>query len=497
MNTKQLFHMEQKLVILCAVSAILAGGAEPLYGENTSANHSPALPCSTTQQSDIPLAPIVLASDSQELSTCINLGIQDLLMGYSTRARAYIYKAIELDKESLLAHCSLLLFEESSPTAKSALLRRIEHLINCDDIALTPPELFYVEKFLQISEGDIAGAAEEFRKRSQWYRADILSGCWAALLYHYSGNGFTGDGHPTDYQSKAREHVETLLKSHPSHPLVHYIKAAIEENAETVSDDVLHSAEMAAKSIDSSIAHQLLGHLLFKRKDYKKAADSFLHATTRTEEDCIVHNMKPSDSFEYVCSKLSWLTSSLLAGSSWESIVQEIFNDKDFIHVKQLDSRGAILYRWEYQTFILRSLLNRPDVPTLKEIEQAKQFAFLSRGELDDDAVNDFCEILLSALQVRLLIKDNRPYAAERALQKAQAAYQRLIVPRETYHQQSITYKLCFKRAIDCADVAINISKMNLYKNTSDIWKERIQEIKLGQPHLLPPIVPIYPTRDE
>lgn len=489
--------MEQKLVILCAASAILAGGAEPLYGENTSAEHPPALPSSAAQQNEMPLAPITLASDSQELSTYINLGIQDLLMGYSTRARAYIYKAIETNKESILAYCSLLLFEESNATDKSTLLRRIEHLINRDEISLTPPELFYVEKFLQLSEGDIAGAAESFRKRSQRYRADVLSGCWAALLYHYSDNGFTSDGHPTDYQRKAREHVETLLLSHPSHPLVHYVKAAIEENAESVSDDVLYSAGIAATGIDSSVAHQLLGHLLFKRKDYKNATDSFLHATTRAEEDCIVHNIKPSDSFEYVCSKLSWLTSSLCTGSSWDSVVKEIFNDKDFIHVKQFDSRGAILYRWEYQSFVLRSLLNRPDAPTLKEIEQAKKLALPNRGELDDDAVNDFCEILVSALQVRLLVKDNRPDAAERALQKAQAAYQRLIVPRETYHQQSITYKLCFKRAIDCADIAINISKMNLYKDTSDIWKERIQEIKLGQPHLLPPIVPNYPNRHD
>lgn len=184
MKTKQLFHMEQKLVILCAASAILAGGAEPLYGQNKNDVLCPAL--QTDEERAV--EEIVLATENRETSRIINLALQDTLLGYDSRARAYYIRALNLEPQSAIALCGLMLLEQSDRSQYTQQLQQLTAIINSPDFLATPEELFYIETFLKIISGDVSGAADDFAKRSERYRADILAASWAVSLYHSLGD---------------------------------------------------------------------------------------------------------------------------------------------------------------------------------------------------------------------------------------------------------------------------------------------------------------------
>lgn len=490
MNSISVFHVEQMLVILCAASTSLVGGAELLSVKEKA--DTPPLPCPAPFADEL-----VLATDSTEVSQYINQGILDTLMGYHTRARAYINKALEKEPDSLITLCTQLLLEENDISSRKKQLNAIEKIIMSNqNVFLTPPELFYVETFLQLANGDISGAAEAFEKRAQQYKADVLSSCWAANLYHYAIpahiSGADIAQHP--YQKKALDIISETLRKNPQHPIVHYVRAAIEENATEISNDAIQSASFAALHLqNSSIAHHLHGHLLYKRGDYQAAASAFKKALACAQQDCASFHVEAHHSFELLASQLYLTTASLHSGVSWNKVIKPLLTSTNHGKHFSMITRGEILYRWEVRTLPMRSLIMRPKEPSADEIKKVKELAIADKGTLDDDIVYDFSQCLIGVLQVRHLVAAKRFAAAEQALENAQQAYQRLIVPRETYARQSVSYKICFKRAVDCADIAINVAKKELYRDTADIWNEKIQQIIQGQPHLLPPIVPQYP----
>ncbi len=472
------------LVILCAASTIPVGGAELLSAHHyTEQQTSPPYPAPSFV-SEAPAAKIIQATMDERVSTYNNLAIQDALMGYHTRARAYFNRALAHDAENALAQCGLLIIEELNHDEKAVRIKSLQSILENPDLRLTPAEVFYVENFLLLANGDIHGAAQAFRKRAERYKADIMSGCWAAILLHDSEQSYDDQGEISENQKLALDIIERMLTRYPSHPLVLYTRAAIEENAPRISDEALTAAEQSVQSMSQHpAARHLYGHLLYRTKSPARATSQFTAARRLFEQDRQNLDNLINDDFELAAAELYEATAQIEVSSQ--------MNLNKISTWKQGEKRGEILRQWEQRTLPMRAFLLRPEIPGSEEIMLASQYAYQNKDEADVSQL-DFCDCLLACLQVRHLVSVGRTKTAHSCMQKAEEAYKRLLVPHGTYKQQSATYKVCFKRAIDCAHLALNIARLALYPDSTDIWQQNIKRAVQGQPHLLPPMVPTY-----
>ena len=474
------------LVILCAASTIPVGGAELLSAHHETEQPTPLPYPAPSFVSEAPAAKIIQATVDERVSTYNNLAIQDALMGYHTRARAYFNKALTHDAANALAQCGLLIIEELNHEEKSKRIRSLKSILENPDLRLTPAEVFYVENFLLLANGDIHGAAQAFLKRAERYKADIMSGCWAAILLHYCEQAYDDTGTVSENQQRALAIVERMLNRYPSHPLILYTRAAIEENAPHVSDAALSAAEKSAQLLSQHpLARQLYGHLLYKSSSATRATSHLSAARRLFEQDRQNLDNLVDDDFELAAAELYEITAQIVSCGKIKQnqFPQELHGEK----------RGLVLRQWEQRSLPLRALLLRPVTPSAEEIKRTSQYAYKNKEDADVSML-DFYDCLTATLQVKYLVKEGRIKTAHTCMQKAEEAYQRLLVPHGTYKQQSATYKICFKRAIDCAHLALNIARLSLYPESANIWQQNINRSVQEQPHLLPPMVPTYST---
>lgn len=483
MNTNRLFHMEHKLAILCAVSAILAGGAEPLYGEANSkqTKNSPALPSANPQETAV--EQISPATENEETVRLINLGLQDTLLGYTSRARAYYKRALETEPNSALALCGMMLLEQNNRADYSEQLKKLTETINSPEFAATPEELFYVETFLKLISGDVKGAAEDFKNYSEKYRADVLSACWAAMLLHSAD------------AKEARDYVGRLAAHHEEHPLVLYMRALVEEKSEQISDEAIKSVATAAAQLPHPMIHHLHGHLLFMSGKFSEAAKMFHVERNALSQDLKKYQLEQNDTFELHCAGLYEATALTQSKKFGDALRLRKSMSKLRSLSGEVEGRGDVLYRWEVMTLPMRTLLLRPEVPSADAIRAAYAAAVPHETLLDDEPVKDFVECLNCALQIRALCADKRFKTAAAVLQKAEKALERLHVPHETYSRRSITWKLCFKRALDCAETAVNIAKAEVYRSSAELWNEKVNSAIQIQPRMLPPMILKYSSK--
>ena len=472
--------MEQKLIILCAVSAILAGGAEPLYGENITYQNSPALP--TSNDRPIPLARIILATENAEAATLINLGLQDVLLGYESRARAYFIKALNMEPHAPLALCGLMLLEQSRRIDYSIQLQQLTSIINSADFTATPQELFYIETFLKLLSGDVPGAARDFEQHAERYRADIFSGCWAVSLYH-----------SLDKEESAETLSTALYERKPNHPLCQFFRCFVFESRGRVPQEIIDlSRKCCVTTKHHPMVIHLCGHLLYKEQLYIEAADQFRHEREILQSDITTEDIPAAETFEWHRAGL-YEASARLCTTTDKTKVQsfhmELLNarklEKEIVHA------GDILYRWETMTIPMRHLLFRNTAPNTEEVRHAIACSVPHETFLDDDLCHHFSDCLKSVLHIKVLTKQKRTSKVNSTLEKAEQSYQCLRDSRETIAQKGMTYRMCYMRALDCAESALYMARALVYKDSSSLWNERVSESlsRQKQYRMLPPML--------
>lgn len=472
--------MEQKLVILCAASAILAGGAEPLYGQNNNDVPCPAL------QSDEERAveEIVLATENREISRIINLALQDTLLGYDSRARAYYIRALNLEPQSAIALCGLMLLEQSDRSQYTQQLQQLTAIINSPDFMATPEELFYIETFLKIISGDVSGAADDFAKRSERYRADILAACWAVSLYHALGD-----------EEKSRSLSQRLFEKHSGNVLCRYLHCLVYENEKVIPREIIKlSRELSAAWLHHPMVLHLNGHLMYKNGMFAEARNYFCRERNIIRRDILAFRIDKRDSFELHRAGLYECASALK--SSGPEFHMELLNEAKL--EKEVLHRGDVLYRWEVMTQPLRELVMRQTPPTAKEVRQAVQSSVPHETIVDDDLCHQFSECLKSVLQVRVLVNSKRMNKANEVLEKAEQAYIRLRDSRDSLSMKSMTYTICYMRALDCAETSLNIARSLVFSDSASMWNNMVQDSlhRQKQFRMLPPmLVPVSFTK--
>ncbi len=476
MKTKQLFHMEQKLVILCAVSAILAGGAEPLYGKE----HND-VPCPALQQNEEKaVEEIVLATENNEAARIINLALQDTLLGYDSRARAHYIRALNLEPQSAIALCGLMLLEQSDRNQYAKQLQQLTAIINSPDFLATPEELFYIETFLKIISGDASGAANDFAKRAERYRADIPAACWAVSLYHSIGD-----------EEKALSLAKHLYEKQADNILCQYLHCLVYENHQEVPEAIVSlSCETCNAWNHHPMVVHLAGHLMFRNHMYTEAKDFFHLERKRIRDDCRSFALDASDAFELHRAGLYEYAAALQSGS--HTFHMELLHERRLEN--EIQNRGDVLYRWEVMTQPMRELVMRTTPPSAKEVRQASLLAVPHETILDDDLCHHFSECLKSVLQLRVLVDSKRMNKANKVLEKAEQSYIRLRDSRDSISMKSMSYMICYMRALDCAETSLNIARSLVFKDSVSMWNKKVQESLLHQKQfrMLPPmLVPI------
>lgn len=465
--------MEQKLVILCVASVMLTGGAEPLFGQNNS-----EVPCPARhKQEEKSVEEIVLATENSEASRIINLALQDTLLGYDSRARARFIRVLNLEPQSAIALCGLMLLEQSDRTQYSQQLQQLTAIINSPDFLATPEELFYIETFLKIISGDVIGAAEDFAKRSERYRADVLSACWAVSMYHSIGD-----------KIKAQEISQRMHDKFPDNLLCQYMRCLVFEKEKEIPCEIIKlSKELSAAWENHPMVIHLTGHLMYNNGMFAEAKDYFRRERNIIHENIRELHIDKSDLFELHRAGLYEHASVSKGGSP--TFHMELLNEGQL--EKEIRNRGDVLYRWEVMTLPMRELVMRSTPPSAKEVRQAAQYSVPHETIVDDELCHQFSECLKSVLQVRVLVNSKRMNKANDVLEKAEQAYIRLRDARSSISMKSMSYLICYMRALDCAETSLNIARSLVFNDSSSMWNIKVQDSLLHQKQyrMLPPML--------
>lgn len=467
--------MEQKLVALCVASVLLTGGAELLYAQSNQPTKSPALLSSVNTEEA--LEQIILATENTEVARLINLGLQDALLGYDSRARAYYIRALEIEADSPLALCGLMMLEQHNRREYSQQLKRLTDIISNPDFVATPQEMFYVETLLKLISGDVKGAAEDFLQRSKRYRADILSACWSVALLHAAND------------DTAKTHAKELCELHPGHPLCTFLYCQLFESSSTIPHEIEELTLSCSEKLNRHpMALHLAGHILFKNYKSEKAARLFHEERIKLKADVDAKIIPADDAYELLRAELYLMSVQESCADS-----MKLFNEIFSFHStgKELVARKDILLRWELMTLPMRMLALRTAVPNADEVRKAIAYNVPHETFIDDDSAYHFGECLKCILQLRVLHRNKRIKKAHTLLQQAEYHFEQLRDNRTYLAQKSMSYLVSYQRALDCAETSLDFARSLLYTDSSSMWNDRVESSlnQQLQPRMLPPML--------
>ena len=459
-----------------------------------------------------PLLVLPIASSSEELKQQLTVGWQDLLMGWEESARRHFEQALQHDDRCALAHAGLLL---AFPEQAQEHVRTLQQICGQDsDTLLTPAESFYLSVFLRASGRHIEGAAREMNEHADRYRADLFAALWGIQFLHCADTGYTQEGEVRPLQAEALRRAQALYRKHPSHPLVCYLRAYLEEAAPDISPEALEAAQKAAELMPGHPMPQLLfGHLLYRSQREEEALAHFQQAAFLAKEESRLHSEiadrdrsksdrgKSEGEREHQPSAL-FLTATLYEATTLWSIGQ----DRKSLQLrrrlraiplpidrKESASPAATLLRWEARTLPLRVLILRKRVPTQGEIEAAFQAATPEHPS-DIDFVLEERNCLRAALSARKKAGAGDMKEAVRSLQLAEEALARFDKTLDRVREVSPHWVTPWHRAREACLVALCTAKAEVYPSSADIWKENARQAVQPPVLLLPPPVPMRST---
>lgn len=466
-----MFHVEQITVLLWAASISL--GAAQLASAQ---DNAPALPA----HQDTVLT-LVLATSNEESTELIALGMQELLLCDDENASAYFTQALAIDEEcSPLAYLGLYL-AQSHAAAEDSPLDELKERVQ--DFAATPPEAFYISSLLLLTQNNVKQAQEEFTKRADRYRADMLSTCWAIQLLHYSDHGYNSEGEIRPLQQQARERAQKFYVAQPDNPLACYLRALVEESAPAISEEALQAGKKATDLLpDHPTVLHLYAHLLYRAGKIKEATEVF-HQT---------YELATSQGKEMMSLQARLYESVALWSSGETKKALAIRRELNAIKIDSSTSAAKKSFlEWEAHTLPLRLLVLTDREPNPADITAAVRAA-LPQGAPQDDFHAKTVQSIEASLQGRIFLTRGRKKDALISLRKAEQLLGELEREQGTYLESHAHLRTYYVRMHDAARIAINATRAKLYSSTADVWETSAQEAA-GQPTTaqLPPTVPV------
>lgn len=445
------------------------------------AESAPALPC--------PALSLPLATSNPAVKHETELGFTNLLLGWEEQACYHFARAIEEAEKHgqpcLMSYCGMMLAAPENAAKDANRIALLEALNHSD---ATPIELFYINTFLKLLEGDIAGAAIDFEARAAKYKRDSFSRYWAIMLFHCADVGYDILGRPEQYQARALQLAEEQYRTSPQDFLTCYLRAYIEEAAPEVSEQALESASRAAEMMPEHPMPSLLyGHLLYRSKQIEKAIEPLKKAN-----HLVVLNDTTRDGH-----RLRMICSLYLATALWTNR-----DDKDALQQEQvllklphdIESQSAsemVLLRWEAHTFPLRKSLLNKEVLGVKELRTLLKTLPPLEETQDKEALRHYRECLKAALYARARMSNNDKKHALQSLKLAKDELAAFEESMDSIFRLGPEYYTPWYRAKEVCQIAVLIAGAEVYPDPDEFWKTVINSTIRPSTMLLPPSVPM------
>ena len=421
-----------------------------------------------------PVLEIASLIQNQLAKDHLNLGLECCLLNYQEKARYHFRQSIKSDDTCLLAHVGMLMVYPSGSAEYKNELRIVNKLM--ESAVLTPAEEWYLSTFLQYISGDLQGAAAAFKQRAAVYRRDVMAACWDIILNHYAAEQGTS----------LIQRADALVERYPDNPLVHYCRALLEEYSSTVSEKALRSAGIASELLHGNPVPQLLaGHLLGRSERFTDAISKFEASIQSASHD--LKTISKNDAFVYNASLLCGISAQWQAGNKLEALRKCRSLCSQLPKNILSESEGDILLHWEARTLPLRLLVLQLTAPSRAAINAASKISMAPA----DDPVKIVQDCLTAALQTRALACSARISSANETLAKAEGLLANLQRLEGDMIRKGGLLLTCYRRAVRACKGAILKAQLNLYSDSTSIWKPHLDEL-LSQPEtrLLPPVLP-------
>ena len=433
-----MFHVEQSLALPAALFCMSAA-AEQAYN------------------------PLPLSTDSEPAALECNLGLQNTLMGYHERALHHFSRALEHDETCVPARCGRILLNKDAQDYTQR-LNELETLLQT--YTPTPAEALFINSLLKLACNEVNGAAADFRHQAEQHPNDIAAACWAISLMHLAGNAHD-----------AALLADRALERHPSEVMLLYMRAAMEDTADNVSDQALFCAQAAAILMrDSAQAELLYGKLLFKRGFMVQAAAHF-----HVAQKWALRDMQESGgtcSYTYLAAELNRATALWCCGRDQEALdARRKMNAETF---STYSPDAAALHRWEISTLPLRTLVNSENVSS-SGIRAALKEA--NASPTDDSLYQYYIQALQECLQARC---EHNKFQSEALIASAKLMLKRM----NDAPARSGIHTIVLQRAKFAVAQAIAAAQTHLYKDSGWEWYDNLDTPRDAPGRFLPPIVP-------
>ena len=417
-----------------------------------------------------PAVQLALSTPDAEVQRLVNLGLKECLYGCNEGAYNYFAEALREEPGCILAHIGMLMIH---PLRSEAYRQHLQQLNNSmQDAVLTPVEEWYVATFLQYLNGDYAGAAQAFRERAARYRRDNMAACWDIVLNHQAG----------EQGGSLLKRADALLVRLPDSPLAHYLRALVEEHAESPSEQAISAAETAAqltKRAPHPLIHQLAGHLLFRSGKATQAMPHF---------QAILRNTVPTAE-AYMAARLYQIAVWVQSGDKkqWVQALKAARQLSTEGAAKSPASDAETLLHWEGRTQLLRLLVLQETPPAGAAINMAAQ----NCNAPENSPLKLVQDCLVAAIRTRSLADSGRTTSAAEQLPKAEQFFARLQREGEALKRMGGITRTCYIRAERACAAALFRARVALYKDSADIWQPHLDALlNTPEPRMLPPILP-------
>ncbi len=440
---------------------------------------------------------VVMATEEEAAHLSVQSAVLDMLLGWDESARLHFRAALAADPNCGLAWCGLMLTE--GPTAESRDALQQWMMSEAADAA-TPAEMQLMTTWLRWVQGGRSGAGEEFAERAAQFRADWLSACWAIVLLH---DGYDSSGKPLPAQQRVLKLAEGLYSRLPDNPVVAYLRAWVEEVAPVISDEALQAAERAVVALPEHPSPRLLlGHLLFRRGQFKEAILCFHEAAGRAgvARKIVPHGTVEQDSdgcypLELwpleIRAKLYESTALWLDGRERDSLMvqSELLKRAASVDNRYREAPGAVLLHWEARSLPLRLLMLRKKMPSDAQVAAASKAAIPTVPE-KGEPVLELRDCLRFCVVARQRAAAGKEKQALRCLEAAEACFKRLAEAEERCKGQGEYQLSAWARAHEACRLALYAAKAAVYPDTAEIWLRSLEEAKRPATMLMPPVLP-------
>ncbi len=449
---------------------------------------------------------IALSTSDTQLQSSIEHGMESLLLGELLTSQRHFRAALARDPQHPLALCGLLMsgLDTASFNKHAATLNQLP-----ESYHPTPQESRYLEGLFLLISQQQSKAQTHFLDLSTRYRADLISRLWAALLIQ---DGYDELHAPRAGQSRAIALLDDALQrseqsSPPSHGLLPYMRAYLEADAPQPSERAIECARRAQQQLTShSMPKLLAAHLLTRRIKQQPADAAALkqeayQLLTRAEQHYLTTHTPdgkastlsadPQKSYYWLRLRL-YRIAILLKDQRKQALDLYLDIEKQCRRELQLPPSkqhsalptGRDLLLWEWSLIPLREYMHSQRTYTQHAIDTLTRKPLSYPLCRDSSLHRSLVECLRLTLLARMHEQSDNTLLAHKLLADAQRTYKDLENTRAL--DAGLLGNPLFARAMDTCSIALCLAQIEIYADTADIWREKLQALDLRASLLMP-----------